>query len=182
MPALFGERRDGGEMLAHQDFGRRHQRGLAAGLDHGRGGQQRHHGLAGADVALQQPHHALRAGQIGDDVVDGAALRGRQRIGQRRDDLGAKQAFAGAAAAGQLALMRANQRERELAGEQFVVGEPRPGRALRQDVGGLGRMMQGLQRLGEGRKARALQPGGVLPFRQVRDFRRAPLPRPCAPD
>ena len=58
---LLGQRRDGGEMLAHQDFGRRHQRGLPAGLDHGRGGKQRHHGLAGADVALQQPHHALRA-------------------------------------------------------------------------------------------------------------------------
>ena len=57
---LLGERRDGGEMLARQDFGRRHQRGLPAGLDHGRGGEQRHHGLAGADVALQQPQHALR--------------------------------------------------------------------------------------------------------------------------
>ena len=37
---LLGERRDGGEVLANQDFGRRHQRGLPAGLDHGRGGQQ----------------------------------------------------------------------------------------------------------------------------------------------
>src|SRR5258707_11060911 len=43
-------------------------------FDHGRGGHERHHGLAGADVALQQPDHALRAGQVGDDVVDGAAL------------------------------------------------------------------------------------------------------------
>ena len=68
----FGERRDGREMLARQDFGRRHQRGLPAGLDHGRGGEQRHHGLAGADVALQQPQHALRLREIGDDVVDGA--------------------------------------------------------------------------------------------------------------
>ena len=58
---LLGERRDGGEMLARQDFGRRHQRGLPAGLDHGGGGEQRHHGLARADVALQQPQHALRA-------------------------------------------------------------------------------------------------------------------------
>ena len=59
MPAACGERRDGLEMLARQDFGRRHQRGLPAGLDHGRGGEQRHHGLAGADVALQQAQHAL---------------------------------------------------------------------------------------------------------------------------
>ena len=60
---LLRQRRDGGEMLARQDFGRRHQRGLPAGLDHGRGGEQRHHGLAGADVALQQPQHALRLGR-----------------------------------------------------------------------------------------------------------------------
>ena len=95
MPALSAERRDGREMLAHQNFGRRHQRGLPPGFDHGRGGQQRHHGLAGADVALQEPHHALRAGQVGDDVVHRAALRRRQRIGQRRDDFGAEPAFAG---------------------------------------------------------------------------------------
>ena len=67
--------------------------------------------------------------------------------------------------------MRANERERKLAREQFVVGEPRPGLALRQDVGGLVGMMQGVQRVGEGGKALALQPGGVLPFRQLRDFR-----------
>ena len=65
------------EMLARQDFGRRHQRGLAAGLVTARGGEQRHHGLAGADVALQQPQHALGLGQIGDDLGDGARLRGR---------------------------------------------------------------------------------------------------------
>ena len=87
------------------------------------------------------------------------ALRRRQRIGQRRDHLGAQDAFAGAAAAGQLALVGAHQRERELAGEQFVIGEPRPGLALRQDVGGLGRVMQALQRVGEGGKALAFEPG-----------------------
>ena len=40
-----------------------------------RGGEQRHHGLAGADVAVQQPQHAVRLRQIGDDVGDGALLR-----------------------------------------------------------------------------------------------------------
>ena len=55
----FGERRDGLVMLAREDFGRRHQGGLPAGLDHGRGGEQRHHGLARADIALQQAQHAL---------------------------------------------------------------------------------------------------------------------------
>ena len=83
----FGERRDGREMLARQDFGRRHQRRLPAGLDHGRGGEQRDHGLAGADIALQQAQHALRLGEIGHDFVDARVLRRRQRIGQRGDDL-----------------------------------------------------------------------------------------------
>ena len=37
-------------------------------------GEQRHHGLAGADIALQQPQHALRQGEIGDDVVDARSV------------------------------------------------------------------------------------------------------------
>ena len=126
-----GERRDGGKMLARQNFGRRHERRLPAGLDHVRGGKQRDHGLAGADVAVQQPQHALRLRQIGDDVGDRALLRGRERVGQGGEDARAQAAFGGAAAAGARALMGAQKRERELAGEQFVVGEPRPGRALR---------------------------------------------------
>ena len=60
----LGERRDGLDVLARQNFGRRHQRGLLAGLSDGGGREQRHHGLAGADVALQQPQHAHRLLQI----------------------------------------------------------------------------------------------------------------------
>ena len=121
--------RDGGEMLPRQNFGRRHERRLPAGLDHGRGGKERDHGLAGADVAMKQPQHAVRLREIGDDVVDRALLRRRERIGQRGDDPGAQQPLGGAAAAGARAHMAAQQCERELAGEQFVVGEPRPRRA-----------------------------------------------------
>ena len=129
-------------MLARQDFGRRHERGLPAGFDHGGGGEQRDDGLAGADIALQQPQHALRQSQIGDDVVDGALLRMGQRIGQRLHDLGAQRAFARRAAAGLTAHVGAHQRERELAGKQFVIGEPRPGETLRRDIVRLGRAMQ----------------------------------------
>ena len=57
--------------------------------------EQRDHGLAGADIALQQPQHALRPGQIGDDVVDRLLLRMGQRIGQRLEDACAQQALAG---------------------------------------------------------------------------------------
>ena len=66
--------------------------------------------------------------------------------------------------------MGAHQRQRKLAGEQFVIGEPRPGRALGLYVGGLGRTMQGPQRIGEGGECSTPQPGVVLPFRQLRDF------------
>ena len=61
-------------MLAGEDFGRRHQRGLLAGFgDRGRR-QQRHHCLAGADVALQQPQHPHRLLEILGDGGDCRAL------------------------------------------------------------------------------------------------------------
>ena len=113
-----GERRDGGKMLARQNLGRRHERRLAAGLDHVRRGEQRDHGLARADIAMQEPQHALRLRQIGDDVGDRALLRRRERVGQRGDNPRAQPALGGAAAAGARAHVRAQQRERELAGEQ----------------------------------------------------------------
>ena len=109
MPASAASGAIGGEMLARQNLGRRHERGLASGFDHGRGGQQRDDGLAGADVAMQQPQHAVRLRQIGDDVGDRALLRRRQRIGQGGDDARAQAALGGAAAAGAGAQMAAQQ-------------------------------------------------------------------------
>ena len=126
-----GERRDGRKMLARQNFGRRHDRGLPAGLDHMGGGKQRDHGLAGPNVAVKQTQHPLRLGKIGDDVVDGALLRRRQRIGQGGGDARAQPPLGGAAAPAAGALVRAQQRERELSGQQLVIGQPRPRGALR---------------------------------------------------
>ena len=121
----------------------------------------------------------MRCGQreVGDDVVDRLLLRMGQRIGQRLEDARAQAAFAGRAAAGLPAHMRAHQRQRELAGEQFVVGEPRPGQAFRRDVVRLGRPMQMAQRVGEGRKALARDPGLVLPFRQLGQARQRAIHR-----
>ncbi len=42
-----------------------------------RHGDQRHHGLAGADIALQQPHHAVAAGKVRLDLAERLALRAR---------------------------------------------------------------------------------------------------------
>jgi hypothetical protein len=44
--SALGERRDGLDVLARENFRRRHQRGLLAGFRHGGGGEQRHHRLA----------------------------------------------------------------------------------------------------------------------------------------
>ena len=73
---------DGLEMLARQKLGRRHQRGLRASLDRGRHGEQRDDGLAAADIALQQPQHAVRAGQVGVDLGKRARLRAGELEGK----------------------------------------------------------------------------------------------------
>ena len=154
MPAAAASGAIGGKMLARQNFGRRHEGRLAAGLDHMRGGKQRDDGLARADVAMQQPQHALRLRQIGDDVGDRALLRGRQRIGQGGDNARAQNTLGGAAAARPRAHMRAKQRQRELAGQQFVVGEPRPGGAFRLEVVRRRRTMNAAQAPRQSRQSR----------------------------
>ena len=118
---------------------------LPASVDRGRG-EQRHHRLAGPDVALQQPQHPHRLAQILGDGGDRLALRGCQRVGQRVDDPVAQMAVAGVAVAGRTPQLRAHQRQRQLAGQQFVEGEPRPERAIGQDVGEFDRHMHAVQR------------------------------------
>ena len=118
---------------------------------------------------MQEPQHAVRLRQVGDDVAHRALLRRRQRVGQGGNDFCPQQPLGGAAATGALSHMAAEQRQRELAGEELVVGEPRPGRVCGSKVRGRRRMMDAAQRLGEGRERVALAPGFVLPLRQVRD-------------
>ncbi len=67
-------------MLLRQHLGRRHQRRLRAGLHRAQHGEQRHQRLAGADIALQQPQHAVRRGQVGVDL--GQRLQLRRRGGE----------------------------------------------------------------------------------------------------
>ena len=65
-------------MLLRQDLRRRHQRSLVARADGLHRGKRRDDRLAAADVALQQPVHRLRAGEVGADLRPDALLRGRQ--------------------------------------------------------------------------------------------------------
>ncbi len=84
------QRLDRARMLAHEELGRRHHGGLTAGLDDIGGGDQRHHRLARADVALQQAQHALRRGEVRLDVGERRRLAGGEREGQGGHQLGAE--------------------------------------------------------------------------------------------
>ena len=155
-------------MLAGEDFGRRHQGGLPPGLDHRCGREQRHHGLARADVALQQAEHALGLGEVGVDFRYRVRLRRRERIGERSGDLFREPSIATARPPGQSLLVRAHQHQGELPGQQFVIGEPRPRRRFGRGRAEIVGMMQGRQRLAERRPFLLAQPGFVLPLRQHR--------------
>ena len=85
----LGQRRDALEMLAGEDLGRRHQRGLPPGFDDARHGQQRDHGLARADIALEQAQHALSAREVGADLATAcscAPVRAKGRAASIRRD------------------------------------------------------------------------------------------------
>ena len=152
---LFGQRRDRRQMLARQDFGRRHQRRLAAGLDGARHGEQRHHRLAGADIALQQPQHAFGIGEVGVDFGQREFLAAGQRIGQGRAQFLDDAAVADQRPARQAADFCPHQRQRDLAGQQLVIGEPPPCRALDGDIDRVGRIVDAGERVAEGRERSA---------------------------
>ena len=133
----------------------------------GCGGKERHHCLARADIALQQPQHALRFGQIRSDVGPGAGLRWGERIGQRLDQLFPQPSGADRCPTGGAPDMRAYQRQSQLARQKLVIGKARPCQSLRQQIVRLRRTMQHVQRRCERRKSLARDPARVLPFRQI---------------
>ena len=154
-------------MLAGEDLGRRHQRRLAAGLDRAQHRQQRHHGLAAADIALQQAHHALRLRHVGGDLGDRQTLRPGQRKAERRFDAGRQRARADDRPALGAMAARPHQRHRELAGEHLVIGEALARRVGRQEIGLGRRRMDMADGLGPGRPCAALGEGRVDPFGQL---------------
>ncbi len=93
-----------------------------------------------------------------------------QRVGQGVDDLVAQMAVAGVAVAGRTPQLRAHQRQRQLTGQKFVEGEPRPERAVGQDVGEFDRHMHAVQRFADRRKAAAANDFRADPLGQIRQF------------
>ena len=123
------------EMLACQQLGRRHERGLRAGLDRGRHGEQGNDGLAAADIALQEPQHAVGIGEIGVDLSKRAALRAGELEGELGDNRLTQFAGSGEGTPGAAAQALADHGERKLIGEQLVIGKPQPRRRRELEIG-----------------------------------------------
>ena len=85
-PAASAQRLERAVVLRGEQLGRRHQRRLRAALGDRRHRHQRDHGLAGADIALQQPRHARRArrGRRGCRRSPAAGPRSARRAGRLR--------------------------------------------------------------------------------------------------
>ena len=117
------QRFEGVEMLAHQQFRRRHQRALRTRFD---GIEQRQHGDDGftrADIALQQPQHARGRRHIGFDFCQRGFLCIGQREGERFQHLCFQVSVAPDRATFRRAQLCTNERERQLIGEKLVIGE-----------------------------------------------------------
>ena len=153
-------------VLAGEDFGRRHHRRLPSRFDHVGHRHQRDHRLAGSDVALEKPQHALLGFEIGADILDRLLLRFCQRERQRGLEAAPQCALGVVRAAGNGAHARPHEQERELVGEQFVIGEAGRRRTGRVDVLGPFRPVHRAERLGEAGQFEPAQGVGAEPFRQ----------------
>ncbi len=147
---------------------RRHQGRLGAAFDGPQHGENGNHGLAAADIALQQPHHPALAGHVGGDIAPGFVLGFRQGEGQGGDGLVDQAAVSVYGAPLDPALVEAHQAQRQLIGKQFVIGE-----ALARSRAGLQvrlgfRGVDAQQGLPPGGPAIARQMRRIQPFRQLR--------------
>ena len=129
------------EVLLGERLGRRHQRGLGAGLDRAQHRVERDDGLAGADLAHQQPLHRPVAGDVVVDRRHRRALvagrRERQRVGQPARGQRARR-VQGRGARG-LAAARAAAEERDLQQQELVERQPPAAALLVAEVGGVER-------------------------------------------
>ena len=129
-----GEQRPGGEVvLLGEDLGRDHEGALEAALDRVEQRRQGDDRLARPDVALQQPVHRLRRGEVVPDLADHAGLRRRELERERGEEaldeadpapgrLDVVGDAAGVRGRGALA-----HDEGDLDPEQLVESEPAPG-------------------------------------------------------
>ena len=160
------ERADGLQMLAGEQLGRRHQRSLRPGLDRGGEREQRDDRLATADIALQQPEHAMRAGEVGVDLGERADLCARELEGKLGDDRLAELARCDKLPARALRHALSNDGKRKLIGQQLVISKPAAGRGRRREIGLALRRMQAGESVGERRPSVSRAERLVDPFGQ----------------
>ena len=157
---------EGFVVLAGEDLGRGHQDRLLAGGGRVGHGQHGHHGLARADVALQQARHAFAGGQVRADFGQRTHLGAGEGEGQgglhRAGGVAVGDGAGGLLAADQLAFGHG-----QLVGEQLVIGQPPAERRQRQKVGLGARRMQRGQSLAPGREALARRQGRIQPLGQL---------------
>ena len=138
-------------VLRRQDGGGRHHGGLGAGVCRGGQGHGGDGRLARADVSEQQAVHDVRGGHVGQDLVHGLALLGREREGQRRRE-GVQVRPVGHVGGWRHALeLHALAGEKgHLQAEQLVVGKPAPGALRGRHAGGKVHLPQGAAEAHEG--------------------------------
>ncbi len=76
----------GEEVLLGEHLGRDHEGALVAALHAVKKRRERDHGLAGADVALQEPVHRVRSGEVGRHLPDRPLLGCGQLEGQAAEE------------------------------------------------------------------------------------------------
>ncbi len=162
----FEQRPDRGKMLLRQDLRRRHHGRLpsrADGLEHGKCGD---HGLAAADVTLQETQHAHLRSHISEYFRQGGFLAGGQLIGQAVARPGSQCAVG---LGGDTALaphVKPHQGHGQLIGQQFVIGQPAPRGGLWRQIRFRLRHVSGKHRLAPRRPALTRAMGGCQPIGQ----------------
>ncbi len=86
-PVLAEQCLEGRVMLAGKDLGRRHHRGLKAGVVRHQRRECRDNGLPAPDVALEQTIHRSWRREVGEDLVRGHTLTVGELERQCRDEL-----------------------------------------------------------------------------------------------
>ncbi len=134
-------------VLLGQHLGRHHERPLVPALHRTEQRGQRHHGLSRADVALEEPVHGERTGQVGHDHCQRTPLGRRQLVGQCTQELRHEGAAdtTGDLAGGHIVAQGPGvvlegppaEHQGQLQAEQLVEGQPSPGRPDHVDRRGL---------------------------------------------
>jgi hypothetical protein len=138
-------------VLLGQDLGGSHERSLRAVARGEKQRERRHHGLAAADIALEQTRHGAAGAQVLGDLAHGALLRRRQRERERIAGDATEILVGRQPDAAPLPETRAFLLDSSGEDEELLVDEP-PSRPFRFfPVGG---KVHGLERVDELRRAR----------------------------